>query len=145
MEILESSKKQLSNISTFSQEFERSKTFMGLFGGNDITLQKKKPVSGVSNFPTAVRIQILRYNPLLITVFIGNTTPPRRHRQRSSMARPPTPKPPATALFLPCEASRYRQDGGGPVGQGPVRPRGRRPKAKPGRGQSPHSPGEQVS
>ena len=65
--------------------------------------------------------------PLLIWchhhAFYWNTTPPRRHRQSSSMARPPTPKPPATALFLPCEASRYRQDGGGPVGQGPVRPR----------------------
>ena len=81
-------------------------------------------------------------------VFI--TTPPRRQRQSVPWRGHPLPSPPRRPQTLgprsPLRGVTIRHDVGGPVRQELVRPRGRRPEAKPGGGQSVRAdPGEQVS
>ena len=85
---------------------------------------------------------------VIIMVFI--TTPPRRQRQSvpwRGHLLPSSPRRPQTlGPRSPLRGVTIRQDGGGPVRQEPVRPWGRRPKAKPGGGQRVRAnPGEQVS
>ena len=85
---------------------------------------------------------------IIIMVFI--TTPPRRHRQsslwRGHLLPSPPRRPQTHGPRSPLRGVTIRQDGGGPVRQEPVRPWGRRPKAKPGGGQRVRAnPGEQVS